>query len=96
MEKKEIKNDDKISNLNLESRKRLTLSGVNEVISFNEEEIMLKTSLGDLDIKGSNLKMNKLDVQNGDVIISGNINSCVYINNQSKANRSNIFSKLFK
>ncbi|EJO5347468.1 sporulation protein YabP [Clostridium botulinum] len=96
MEKKELKNDDKISNLNLESRKKLILSGVNEVISFNEEEIMLKTTLGDLDIKGSNLKMNKLDVQNGDVIIVGTINSCVYLNSESKTNRSNIFSKLFK
>ncbi|WP_251860663.1 sporulation protein YabP [Clostridium sp. Marseille-Q2269] len=96
MEKKEIKNDDRISNLNLESRKKLVLSGVNEVISFNEEEITLKTTLGDLDIKGSNLKMNKLDVQNGDVIIIGSINSCVYLNNESKANRSSIFSKLFK
>ncbi len=44
MEKKEFKNDDKISNLNLESRKKLILSGINEVISFNEEEIMLKTT----------------------------------------------------
>lgn len=96
MEKKEFKNDDKISNLNLESRKKLILSGINEVISFNEQEIMLKTTLGDLDIKGSNLKMNKLDVQNGDVVIVGTINSCTYLNNESKASRSNIFSKLFK
>ncbi|EJP6473069.1 sporulation protein YabP [Clostridium sporogenes] len=96
MEKKEFKNDDKISNLNLENRKKLILSGVNEVISFNEEQIMLKTTLGDLDIKGSNLKMNKLDVQNGDVIIVGTINSCIYLNNESKTKRSNIFSKLFR
>ncbi len=40
--------------------------------------------------------MNKLDVQNGDVVIVGTINSCAYLNDQSKANRSNIFSKLFK
>ncbi len=40
--------------------------------------------------------MNKLDVQNGDVVIVGTINSCAYLNDQSKASRSNIFSKLFK
>ncbi len=40
--------------------------------------------------------MNKLDVQNGDVIIVGTINSCIYLNNESKTKRSNIFSKLFR
>lgn len=96
MEKKELKYEDKISNLVLENRKKLILSGVNEVISFNEEEITLKTSQGNLDIRGQNLKMNKLDVQNGDVIIVGSINSCVYMNNEPKTNKGNIFSKLFK
>ncbi len=57
---------------------------------------MLKTTLGDLDIKGSNLKMNKLDVQNGDVIIVGTIDSCTYLNNEPKTKRSNIISKLFR
>ncbi len=39
MEKKEFKNDDKISNLNLESRKKLILSGINEVISLMKRKL---------------------------------------------------------
>ena len=58
---------DNKSSLNLEDRKKLTLSGVVEVMSFDEEKIDLTTKLGNLTIKGEELKMNKLDVQNGDV-----------------------------
>lgn len=84
MEKKEIKLEDKKSLLSLENRKKLILTGIIEVISFNEDQISLNTNLGILNIKGKNLKMNKLDVQNGDVSIIGTINSCIYINNEPK------------
>lgn len=95
MEKKEIKIEGK-SSLNLENRKRLTLSGVVEVVSFNEDQILLNTSLGTLNIKGEGLKMNKLDVQNGDVIINGIVNSCVYVNKENKKEKEKLLSKLFK
>ncbi len=96
MEKKEIKYEDKKSNLNLENRKKLVLSGVIEVMSFNEERITLNTSLGTLDIKGEDLKMNKLDVQNGDVIIVGTVNSCIYIGDTIKKKKDGLISRLFK
>ncbi|OFI06569.1 spore protein YabP [Clostridium acetireducens DSM 10703] len=96
MEKKEAKIENKKSNLNLQDRKRLSISGVIEVISFNEEQIVLNTNLGSLVIMGEDLKMNKLDVQNGDVMISGMINSCVYTSVDSKKERESILSKLFK
>ncbi|MBC2580881.1 sporulation protein YabP [Clostridium sp. DJ247] len=100
MEKKEIKREIKIeekkSSLNVENRKRLVLNGVIEVISFNEEQIVLNTNLGKLNIKGQGLKMNKLDVQNGDVIIVGTINSCIYTNSEIKKQKESIISRLFK
>lgn len=95
MEKKEIKIEGK-SSFNLENRKRLTLSGVVEVVSFNEDQIILNTSLGTLNIKGEGLKMNKLDVQNGDVIINGIVNSCIYVNKENKKEKEKLLSKLFK
>lgn len=84
------------SSLNLEDRKKLTLSGVVEVMSFDEEKIDLTTKLGNLTIKGIDLKMNKLDVQNGDVIIIGNISSMIYSGKTSKKNGENLLNKLFK
>ncbi len=87
---------DNKSSLSLENRKKLTLSGVIEVMSFDEEKIDLTTKLGNLTIKGTELKMNKLDVQNGDVIIIGNIASMVYNGKVSKKNGESLLSKLFK
>lgn len=97
MEKREeIKMEDAKSNLLLENRKKLTLSGVVEVMSFDEEKIELTTKLGNLTIKGADLKMNKLDVQNGDVIIAGSISSMVYNGKNVKKNNESLISKLFK
>lgn len=94
--KREVKIEEKKSNLLLENRRRLSLSGILEVISFNDEIIVLNTNLGTLNIKGEGLKMNKLDVQNGEVIVTGLVNSCVYIGTQSKQDKENILAKLFK
>lgn len=98
MEKKVVENkvEDKKSSLSLENRKKLTLSGVSEVLSFDDEKIDLTTKLGDLTIKGQDLKMNKLDVQNGDVVIVGCISSMVYTGKEIKKNKESILSKLFK
>ena len=97
MEKK-IENslEEPMWNISLETRKRLILTGVEEVISFDDEKILLNTKLGFLTIKGSELKMNKLDVKNGDVIIVGKISSMVYSSKEVKKEKESIISKLFK
>lgn len=96
MEKKEIRIEEKKGVLSLENRKRLALNGVLEVVSFNEQQIILKTNLGGLSIKGSELKMNKLDVQNGDIIIIGTIDAFFYNNQQPKDKKEGLLARLFK
>ncbi|MGG7179032.1 sporulation protein YabP [Clostridium paraputrificum] len=95
MEEK-VMEEEKKGNISLESRKRLVLTGVMEVISFDEEKISLNTNLGNLNIKGEGLKMNKLDVQNGDVIIVGTISAIVYSGKDVKKSKENIIKKLFQ
>lgn len=96
----DIKNQSRIEdgrgNITLENRKKLVLTGVIEVLSFDDEKILLNTNLGQLTIKGSELKMNKLDVQNGDVIIVGNIASMVYSGKDVKKEKESLIAKLFK
>lgn len=95
--KKEVSNDNnKKSLMTIENRKKLLLTGVSEVVSFNDEQIILNTNVGSLVIKGKELKMNKLDVQNGDIVIIGTVNSCVYNSNDDKHNKDSILSRLFK
>lgn len=97
MEKKlDNKIEENKGNVVLESRKKLSLTGIIEVISFDEEKILLNTKLGALTIKGSGLKMNKLDVQNGDVIIVGDICSIVYNGKEAKREKESIIGRLFK
>lgn len=86
----------KKSNLYIEDRNKLTLNGVQEVISFNEEQILLDTSYGKLNIRGENLKMNKLDVVNGDISICGKINSLVYSHNDKPKDKDTILRRIFK
>ena len=88
--------EEKKSNLSLENRKKLTLTGVVEVLNFDEEKISLTTNNGNLNIKGEGLKMNKLDVQNGDVIIVGTISSMVYTGKSAKKDKGNLLKKLFQ
>lgn len=95
--KKDLKQEERVSNLTLENRKKITISGVVEVISFNEEKIILNTSKGMLTIKGNGLKMNKLDVQNGDVLVEGEgIDSLVYSVKNTQKEKESIWTKLFK
>lgn len=94
--KKESKIEDKKSNLMLENRKKLTINGVIEVINFNEDQILLNTDVGTMIIKGQELRMNKLDVQNGDVLITGKVDSFVYTSDKSKDKKDSIISRLFR
>ena len=88
--------EEKKSSLSLENRKKLTLTGIVEVISFDDQKISLNTKLGNLSIKGEGLKMNKLDVQNGDVIITGTILSMIYSGKNVVKNKENIIKRLFQ
>jgi sporulation protein YabP len=47
-------------------------------------------------IKGQQLKMNKLDVQNGDVVITGKVDAFVYTSDKSKVKQDSIISRLFR
>lgn len=88
--------DVKKSSLALDNREKLTITGLIEVISFDEERIFLTTTLGNLDIKGKNMKVSKLDVQNGEVLIVGTINSMNYNDKNISKNKESLLKKIFE
>ena len=61
------------NNLALEGRKHLTVSGVEEVMGFDEREITMRTGEGDLIVRGEDMHISKLSVEGGDVHIHGRI-----------------------
>lgn len=64
--------------LTLENRNQLSMTGVSDVKSFNEEEINAKTDYGELLIKGTNLHVEVLDLDTGALTISGSVMALVY------------------
>lgn len=64
--------------LSLSDRKRLTVSGVNDVESFDEESLTLYTAAGLLTVKGGGLKIEKLSTDGGELSVEGRIDSLEY------------------
>ena len=64
--------------LTLNERKSLTMSGVTEVVSFEETAVVLKTSLGLLTIQGQELKLKTLSPEGGQVVLDGQISALSY------------------
>lgn len=77
-------------------RASITLNGVNKIISFDDEEFLMETVMGDLRLLGENLELLKLDTQDGNVKIKGKINSFNYIDGKVKTKEDSIVAKLFK
>ena len=84
-----------IQNLILENREKLNVSGVNDVLSFDDEVVIMETELGLLTIKGENLKINKLNIDTSEVIVEGKISNLAYSDHQAKS-EGGIFGKIFK
>ena len=64
--------------LTLNERKALTLSGVTEVISFDETMVVLRTSLGILEVRGRDLCLKNLSLEGGQAAVDGHICALSY------------------
>ena len=78
----------------VEDRKRLSVSGVTDVESFDEETVALATELGELLIHGYDLHINRIDVESGDLSLEGEIISLTYTDNQPQT--GGFFGQLFR
>ena len=91
-EKKPVR---KVHNIIIEDRKSLTVSGVEDVDSFDEQTVVLFTELGELTVRGSDLHMNKLNVETGEVSIEGVIQALSYQDETPRGN-GGIFGRIFR
>lgn len=85
-----------IQNLVLENRGKLSVSGVNDVLSFDDQVVMIETELGLLTVKGENLRINKLSIDTSEVIVEGSISYLGYSNKEIEKTKGNLISKIFK
>lgn len=85
-----------IQNIILENREKLTISGVLDVLSFDDLVVMVETELGLLTVKGENLHINKLSIDTSEVIVEGDIYYLAYSENTGDKKSGNFLGKIFK
>lgn len=79
----------------IKSRQRMEMTGVCDVSSFDEAEIVVQTVSSGVSIEGENLKIEKFNSENGELILNGSINGMFYYEKKPpKKKRS--FTDLFK
>lgn len=83
--------------ITLKNRKLLEIKGIKKLESLNPNEFYMSTSLGDLVVKGEGLEMQQLDIDKGNLWISGMIYSLEYLEEEkAKKTKQSIFGKIFK
>ncbi len=85
-----------VQSLTLENKEILNVTGVENVDNFNDEVVVLITNKGKLTIKGEKLNINKLNVDEGKLIVKGVINSLVYSEYEGQREKVSLVKKLFK
>lgn len=77
----------------LENRKTLSATGVSNVDSFDEQTVVAYTDLGELVVKGTSLRIDRLNTETGELTLEGDIDSMSYTNLQPSGG---FFARLFK
>ena len=85
-----------IQNIILENRSKLSISGVLDVLSFDDLVVILETELGLLTVKGENIRINKLSIDTSEVIVEGDITSLAYSDKEAEKSKGSFMSKIFK
>lgn len=83
--------------LHINARKTVMITGVNDVLSFDAGEVLLNTEQGILMIRGTDLHVNRLTLEKGEVDIDGRIDSLTYSDSTSYGKSGEtLFGRLFK
>lgn len=82
--------------IRLTNREELEINGVKEIDSFDNEEFLIETEMGFLLIRGRNLQLKNLNVEDGLIQIKGTVSELTYVDDQQEENAKGLFSKLFK
>lgn len=80
--------------IHLDNRQLMSVTGVKHVDSFNEYEVTLITDAGDLRIEGNQLHISRLNLDEGQVILEGEVIALEY--SEEMPQRGNLLSRMFK
>lgn len=79
--------------LQLNERRQLTMTGVTEVVSFEDTAVVLQTSLGTLIVQGQELQLKTLSLEGGQVAVDGTVSALIY---QESRQPGSLWGRLFR
>lgn len=79
----------------MDNREKVSITGVIDIHSFDDELVLAETEQGILTLKGIDLKMSKLNVDNNELIVEGKIIALIYSDTDS-TKKGGMFNKIFK
>ena len=83
--------------LDLMNRGTGSVTGIQDVVAFDENQIVLDTDMGLLTVKGKGLHVSRLTLEKGEVDIEGTVDSLVYSSNETyRKQGESLFARLFK
>ena len=82
-------------NIVIQNREKSVITGVEDILSFDDELVIVKTDLGMLTLKGENLKMNKLNLENNELIVEGRTSAICY-SDALENKKQGFMNKIFK
>ncbi len=80
----------------LENREKLTISAARDIESFDDEKVVVVTDMGTMTISGENFRISKLNVDDGQLVIEGDVDEIQYSDNLSSDKNVGFFGRLFK
>lgn len=82
--------------LTIKGRKNGSITGVHDVSSFDEKEILLLTDAGKLMIRGEGLHVRQLDLKNGEVELDGRVDSLTYLSKNAEKKEEPFLKRMFR
>ena len=77
----------------IDNRSKISMTGISDVLSFDNNTVILNTVMGELTIKGEGLKVSNFTAETGDLLIEGELFAMAYTGEASKKSRlSRLFS----
>ncbi len=92
----DLNNSARMHKVTMTNRKSCMINGVNDVLSFDEHEILLETEQGMLMIKGNDLHVSRLTLDKGEVDIEGKVDSLTYSDVSGGRKNESLLTKLFR
>ena len=80
--------------IQIDNRERVSITGVSDVESFNEQEVILSTEQGDLIITGEGLHISRLNLDEGQLVVGGLVSGVEY--EMQPSGRGGLFSRVFR